>query len=403
MRFAVSSIPLALYVHLPWCVKKCPYCDFNSHELKPDSDLTAYTSALLSDLEEERREYTGDNRTIQSVFFGGGTPSLFHANHIDKILKCAQRLFGFSDNIEVTLEANPGAIDERQFGKLVKAGVNRLSIGVQSFSAEKLKALGRIHNTNDIYSAFRSARSAGFGNINLDVMFGLPEQSQIQAIQDIESAIALSPEHISAYQLTMEPNTLFHKYPPRLPDDDHVWEMQKKVLSTLNEAGYSRYEISAYAQADKQCQHNKNYWMFGDYIGIGAGAHGKQTCTDSIVRRAKTRHPSQYIKQSFESRNKALMPSNIRNLQTNEIEFEFMLNALRLTDGFSTNCYTNRTGRLFTDTEHKIKSLSQQGYLRVSDQRVTPTAKGLAFLNEILQTFLPEEAKDSSVSAEVHH
>ncbi|MGU9957437.1 MAG: radical SAM family heme chaperone HemW [Arenicellales bacterium WSBS_2016_MAG_OTU3] len=399
-----ESIPLALYVHLPWCIKKCPYCDFNSHEQKTDTDFATYTDAVLNDLNwelEQHQSLSQNHRKISSIFFGGGTPSLFPAKQILRILRHAKALFGFSNNIEITLEANPGAIDQARFDQFRAAGVNRLSIGVQSFNNNHLTALGRIHDSSQAQNAFTCAREAGFENINLDLMFGLPEQSIAQAAQDIDKAIELAPEHISAYQLTLEANTLFHKFPPALPDEDTLSDMQQQIVTRLFDNGYARYEVSAYARESKQCVHNKNYWLFGDYIGVGAGAHGKQTRSGCILRRSKSKHPTRYIKQ-WQNNSTIAIETNERILDAGETVFEFMLNALRLSDGFSYACFEQNTGLSITSIDKKITELVKQNFLENKTHRIKTSDNGFLFLNEVLQNFLPDTPTNDTVSARIH-
>ncbi len=319
-----NDIPLSLYVHIPWCVKKCPYCDFNSHEKNEAFDEKVYVKALLADLENEFKHC--QKRTLGSIFFGGGTPSLFSADSIQQIISHAKKLFRFED-IEITLEANPGTFEQEKFTAFKDAGINRLSIGIQSFNESHLKILGRIHDRQQALSAIETAKSAGLNNINLDLMFGLPQQSIQQAIDDIKTACEFEVPHISHYQLTIEENTYFHKHTPVLPESDLIWEMQGLCQAVLAENHYQQYEISAYSKTGRQCLHNLNYWQFGDYIGIGAGAHGKITETSKetgdlkIVRRWKHRQPQQYIKQI--SMNETCSGQQV--LEQQDIVFEFLL------------------------------------------------------------------------------
>ena len=331
--------PLSLYVHLPWCVRKCPYCDFNSHPRRPEDDEVRYLDALLADLGLELKSVAG--RPLHSVFIGGGTPSLFSGGSIRRLLQTVRELAPCSPQIEVTLEANPGTAEVARFAAYREAGVNRLSIGVQSFSARSLELLGRIHGPDEAERAVEMARRAGFDNLNLDLMFGLPKQDLEGAQHDLGVALDLAPGHISYYQLTLEPNTAFHHAPPSLPDEDVVWEMQQAGLNRLSGGGYHRYEVSAYARPGHRCRHNLNYWGFGDYLGIGAGAHGKLSLPDGgIERRWKLRHPLAYAAGAGTPA--ALAGS--RALTRDDAVLEFMMNALRLDQGFTVGQFEARTG-----------------------------------------------------------
>ena len=318
-----AAIPLSLYLHFPWCVAKCPYCDFNSHGLRGAVPEDAYIAALIRDLDFELLQ--PESRPIQSIFMGGGTPSLFSGRAIASVLEAFAKRLSFAPDIEITLEANPGTVDAGYFRDYRTAGVNRLSIGVQSLNDAMLKRLGRIHGHDDAVSAVRIARAAGFDNLNLDLMFALPEQSEAEAAADLREAIALGPEHLSYYQLTLEPNTEFAARPPKLPDDDAAWAMQLAGQALLAEHGYAQYEVSAYAQAGRQSRHNRNYWQFGDYLGIGAGAHGKRTFADRIERRARHKLPKTY--QAAAGQASALQEQ--RDVSAPELPFEFAMNALR--------------------------------------------------------------------------
>ncbi|MDX1796541.1 MAG: radical SAM family heme chaperone HemW, partial [Hydrogenovibrio sp.] len=319
-----QPLPLSLYVHYPWCIQKCPYCDFNSHTLGDDQE-SAYLSAMIRQLEQTLPSVWG--RPIQSIFFGGGTPSLISEAGLDRFLSQVRALLGFQPDIEITLEANPGTVDFEKFAGFRQAGINRLSMGVQSFDDQKLDALGRIHSADEAYLAVEAAKKAGFDNFNLDLMFALPNQTLSEAIKDVETAIALAPPHLSHYQLTLEPNTPFYKNPPVLPEDDAAWEMQVECQRTLSEAGYQHYEVSAYAQINRQCVHNVNYWQFGDYIGLGAGAHGKITDPPQakILRTQMPASPGGYIRMIEEGK-----MGKVIQVSEEEARFEFMLNALRL-------------------------------------------------------------------------
>lgn len=379
--------PLSLYVHLPWCVRKCPYCDFNSHEAREAVPEQAYVDALIADLEQELPAIWG--RPVESVFLGGGTPSLFAPASIDRLLSQLRALLALPATAEVTMEANPGTVDAGRFAEFRAAGVNRLSIGVQSFDDAMLKKLGRIHGAREAAAAAECARAAGFENLNLDLMYGLPGQDVGQALADVATAIALQPTHLSHYQLTLEPNTAFAHAPPALPDDDTSWEMQRHCQARLAAAGYEQYEVSAYARANHRCRHNLNYWLFGDYIGIGAGAHGKISSAQRqrIVRTAKLRHPREYLQ-------KAATPARIaseRTLTRRDAGFEFMLNALRLNDGFPVALFAQHTGLPLTVVEQPLRSAEEKGLIAWDLHHIRPTELGLRFLNDLTALFLPEQ------------
>ncbi len=383
----INTIPLSLYVHIPWCVKKCPYCDFNSHEKNNSFDEEKYVQALLLDLDEEHGRC--QNRTLNSIFFGGGTPSLFSADSIQRIIDHAKKLFNFQD-IEITLEANPGTFEQEKFNAFNNAGVNRLSIGIQSFNESHLKTLGRIHDKQQALTAIDTAKNAGFKNINLDLMFGLPQQTIKQASDDIITACEFDVPHISHYQLTIEENTYFYKHTPVLPESDLIWEMQTQCQNILAENKYHQYEISAYSQAYKNSRHNLNYWSFGDYIGIGAGAHGKITQRDTagllqINRRWKHRQPQQYIKNTLE--NNAL--SGSQKLDQKDIVFEFLLNALRLKNGSDADTFKNTTGLDFEILKQTTKNISPD-LLSINKERIATTDQGFLFLNKVLEDLLEE-------------
>jgi len=375
--------PLSLYVHIPWCVKKCPYCDFNSHEKNQSYDESRYVQALLLDLDNEYKNC--QSRTLNSIFFGGGTPSLFSAESIDKIINHARKLFKFED-IEVTLEANPGTFEQEKFNDFYQAGINRLSIGIQSFNQEHLQSLGRIHDSTQAKNAVETAKQAGFKNINLDLMFGLPQQSIQQSIDDITTACDFNVPHISHYQLTIEQNTFFYKHTPVLPETDMIWEMQTQCQNLLADRQYQQYEISAYSQAGKQCLHNLNYWQFGDYIGIGAGAHGKLSTIDiktdsiKIVRNWKHRQPQQYMEQALLNNTN----SGQQVLQQQDIVFEFLLNALRLKNGCDLKAFTEHTTLDIALLKHTIKNIDPE-LLQLDEHRIKTTDRGYLFLNSILE------------------
>lgn len=373
--------PLALYVHLPWCVSKCPYCDFNSHPLHGALPADAYGDAVLRDLENMP---DAGGRPLSSVFFGGGTPSLFPADTIQRILQAAVDRFGAEPDMEVTLEANPGSSDADRFRAYRRMGVNRLSIGAQSFDDRQLETLGRAHRAGDIPVAVDRARRAGFDNLNLDIMHGLPGQDTAAAMKDLQSAVGLSPEHLSWYQLTLEPGTVFYAQPPELPHEDECWQMTQQGLAFLADAGYGRYEVSAFAKPERRCLHNLNYWQYGDYLGAGAGAHGKITGHDGgVYRWSLTRSPALYMAGGQVSPQGPLDPAEIR--------FEFMLNALRLCQGFTEQLFADRTGQTPDTVLPLLRSARARGLMshRLSESRWAPTDRGMSFLGDIQALFLP--------------
>lgn len=375
--------PLALYVHIPWCVRKCPYCDFNSHAAGPTLPEAEYVDALLADLDNDLVHVHG--RPLTSIFFGGGTPSLFSAEALGRLLDGVARRLSFAPDIEITLEANPGTFEQAKFVAYRGLGINRLSIGIQSFQDAKLKALGRIHGREEAIRAADRARAAGFDNFNLDLMHGLPEQSVADALGDLEQAIALAPTHLSWYQLTMEPNTVFWSQPPELPEDDTLWDIQEAGQARLAAAGYQQYETSAYAQPGRQARHNLNYWGFGDFLGIGAGAHAKLSAPDgTLLRTWKTRLPKDYLDpdKAFQAGAKALAPA--------DLPFDFMMNALRLVDGVPAAWYPQRTGQSLDSLAPALTAARRAGLLAEDEERLRPTARGQLFLNDLLQSFLPD-------------
>ena len=378
--------PLSLYIHIPWCVRKCPYCDFNSHEARGPAPEQDYIAALTADLEAALPLIWG--RRIYTVFFGGGTPSVFSAAGIEQILAAVRARLPLSVEAEITLEANPGTFEAEKFRAFRAAGVNRLSIGIQSFNPAHLKALGRIHNDDEARRAIDIARD-NFDNFNLDLMYGLPEQGVEEARADIEAALAVAPPHLSVYHLTLEPNTYFHRYPPALPDDDVTAEMQKNAEDSLAAAGYRHYETSAFAQPGKQSRHNMNYWTFGDYLGIGAGAHSKISFPGRVLRQARFKQPKQYM-ESVASGN-AVQES--REVGTDEAGFEFMMNALRLNGGFPLLLFEERAGVPLTSVLKELALAEGKGLITRDHQRVEPTALGRRFLNDLLQIFLREQAQ----------
>ena len=381
--------PLSLYVHMPWCVKKCPYCDFNSHGLRSEPPPYAgYIDHLLADLDADRADFAMalEGRPVISVFFGGGTPSLFSPELIARLLEGVRERLSLAEHAEVSLETNPGTVEHGRFDGYLAAGVNRISFGVQSFDDDKLKRLGRIHSAAEAEAAVKSAQDAGYANINLDLMYALPRQNLDGALADVERAIALRPTHLSHYQLTLEPNTAFAANPPPLPDDDHAWAMQEACQARLAEAGYGQYEISAYAQPGRRCVHNLNYWQFGDYLGIGAGAHGKlsDAASGQIHRRWKTRGPRAYLEA-------AGGPGRIGGdnvVAVNELPFEYMLNALRLVDGVPMAAFAERTGLPPERIAAALAAARQRGWLHDDPQRLHTTALGQRFLNDVIGVFL---------------
>ncbi|MDE2196629.1 MAG: radical SAM family heme chaperone HemW [Gammaproteobacteria bacterium] len=382
----LTTPPLSLYVHLPWCVRKCPYCDFNSHALRDKLPEAEYVAALIRDLEQDLPRVA--DRQIETVFFGGGTPSLFSAESIARILTAVHQRLPFAADAEVTLEANPGTVEHGRFAEYRKAGVTRLSIGVQSFHPPHLKVLGRIHTSDEALCAAAEAHAADIANFNLDLMYGLPEQNVEQACADLERALALKPAHLSYYQLTLEPNTLFYAQPPSLPDDDKTWDIQQAGQALLHARGFEQYEISAYARAGRQCRHNLNYWRFGDYLGIGAGAHAKLTeaATDRIIRLWKVKHPATYLRA-------AGTPAGIGGLMEivgSDRCFEFMLNQLRLSLGFSAAEFEASTGLPFSSVRATLEQASSAGLLQMTDGRWRPTPRGHTYLNELQSRFLPD-------------
>lgn len=374
--------PLAAYVHIPWCVRKCPYCDFNSHAAGASLPENAYVASLLADLECDLEQVQG--RRLTSIFFGGGTPSLFSAPALGNILEGLERRVGFTEDIEITLEANPGTFEQAKFRDYRSLGINRLSIGVQSFQAAKLKALGRIHDGDEAVRAADMARAAGFDNFNLDLMHGLPDQGLDDALSDLRTAISQQPSHLSWYQLTVEPNTEFWNKPPQLPEDETLWDIQEAGQALLAEHGYGQYETSAYAQPGRQARHNLNYWTFGDFLGIGAGAHGKWTQPDGQVRRHwKTRLPKDYLDPGKRFRaGEKLLPAE-------DLPFEFLMNVLRLTDGVPAVLFTQRTGLPLQRLDAARREAEARGLLLADPQRLVATPKGQLFLNDLLQLFLP--------------
>ena len=385
---SLGQPPLSLYVHLPWCVRKCPYCDFNSHAVPlrgiPED---AYVAALLDDLEFAARDLPG--RPLQSVFFGGGTPSLFSADSVGRVLEQAVARLGAAACLEVTLEANPGTVERGRFTAYREAGVTRVSLGAQSFDDRQLAALGRIHARDETLAAVAELRDAGIDNFNLDLMYALPEQTVDGALADLEQAIALGPAHLSHYQLTLEPGTAFERRPPPLPDDDAAWAMQVAAQARLVAAGYRQYEVSAYARDGRECRHNLNYWRFGDYLGIGAGAHGKLTdpARGRISRTARVRQPGRYLAAAAPEER----IEESREVAPADLAFEFCLNALRLNDGFDVGLFEARTGLHWSAVSAAVATAEARGLLACGpDRHWAPTELGRRFLNDLQAMFLPD-------------
>lgn len=379
----IALPPLSLYIHVPWCVRKCPYCDFNSHEAAASLPEAEYVQALLADMQQDLGLAQG--RAISSVFVGGGTPSMFSAAAYERLFSGLRQQLRFADDVEITLEANPGTVEQEKFRGYRKAGINRLSIGVQSFDPEKLKALGRIHGRDEALKAAEAARGAGFTNFNIDLMHGLPGQSVEEAVADVQQAIALQPTHLSWYQLTIEPNTVFYRDTPVLPEDDTLWSIQEAGQALLAAKGYEQYEVSAYAQAGRECRHNRNYWEFGDYLAIGAGAHGKITRADGVFRYSKTRLPRDYLA----AREQGRYTASSGLIAAEDLVFEFMLNALRLREGVAADVFEKRTGLPLAGIADVLKDLRQRELLVADASRLQCTPAGFNYLNQVLKAFLP--------------
>ena len=376
--------PLALYVHIPWCIRKCPYCDFNSHTAIAELPEQAYVTALLADLDLDLAHV--HDRQLESIFFGGGTPSLFSAQALKNLLDGIAQRIPFSPTIEITLEANPGTFEQEKFAAYRALGINRLSIGIQSFADSKLQALGRVHSGAEAIKAVTMARQAGFSNFNLDLMHGLPDQSPAEALADLQTAIDLAPSHLSWYQLTMEPNTVFWSKPPLLPEDDVLWDIQEAGQALLAEQGFIQYEVSAYARDGHVSLHNMNYWSFGDFIGIGAGAHGKVSDPQGRIQRTwKTRQPTDYL-----SPDKAFLAGS-STLPAADLPFEFLMNALRLTDGVALKLFSQRTGLPVASLQTGLQQARQRGLLSADPERLAPSAQGQLFLNDLLHIFLESD------------
>lgn len=380
--------PLALYIHFPWCEKKCPYCDFNSHQIKDGVggksgfDEKRYIKALIADLETELPNIWG--RQVHSIFIGGGTPSLLSPEGMDELLSAIRARINLEPDAEITMEANPGSIEAEKFAAFAKCGINRVSIGVQSFQDEQLKALGRIHNGEEAKRAIRIAMDH-FKSVNLDLMYGLPNQSLEAAKADVQTALSFNTPHLSFYNLTLEPNTYFASFPPKLPSEDEVDAIFEQNLDLLTKAGYQRYEVSAYAKKDQECKHNLNYWRFGDYIGIGAGAHGKISFPNKITRQVRERHPEAYM-EAMEKKGSALIES--REIDAKDLPFEFMLNALRLSEGVDTSTFSERTGLPLSTISKALAQATQKGLLDENPSKLKASDQGLRYLNNLQELFL---------------
>jgi len=380
------SPPLSLYVHMPWCVRKCPYCDFNSHGVRGTPEYATYVDTLLADMDADLRDFEAAiaGRRIETVFFGGGTPSLFTPELIGRFLDGARQRLPFVANAEVTLETNPGTVEHGRFDGYLDAGVNRISFGVQSFDNDKLHRLGRIHSAHEAADAVRQAQDAGIDNINIDLMYALPEQDLAGALDDVDKAMALKPTHISHYQLTLEPNTAFAANPPPLPDDDAAWAIQEACQDRLAAGGYGQYEVSAYAQPGRRCAHNLNYWRFGDYLGIGAGAHGKVSGTEGVRRRWKSRLPAAYLSA-------AGGPARIGGdsvVAGDDLPFEYMLNALRLIDGVPSTDFAERTGLPLETIATRLAECRRRGWIDSDPAALRTTSLGQRFLNDVIEAFM---------------
>ena len=379
--------PLSLYVHLPWCIKKCPYCDFNSHEWRGPQDARsvqdAYIDALLADLEASLPLIWG--RSVHTIFFGGGTPSLFAPEAIDRLVGGLRARLRLTADVEITLEANPGTFEKDRFKAFRQAGITRLSIGVQSFNDAHLKALGRVHDRAQALAAVNEAAQV-FDTFNLDLMYALPGQTLAQLSEDVAAALSFAPPHLSIYHLTIEPNTLFAKHPPALPEDDEAYAMMDRITERTAAAGLGRYEVSAYARPGHACAHNLNYWQFGDYLGIGAGAHSKLSFAHRIVRQVRYREPQRYVQQAIQGE----PVSQSEEVAREALPFEFMLNALRLKEGFALSDYMERTGLALTSIQRGLKEAEQKGLIGRDWTRVWPTERGFDFLSDLQALFLPQ-------------
>ena len=376
--------PLSLYIHIPWCVRKCPYCDFNSHEVRGAFPEREYVAALIRDLELALPLIWG--RKVYTVFFGGGTPSLLSGESIEQILRNVRMLLPLALDAEITLEANPGTVEAARFAAYKEAGVNRLSMGIQSFNDAHLQALGRIHSAAEARRAIEIAQRH-FDNLNLDLMYALPDQTLDGALQDVQTALSFAPQHLSCYHLTLEPNTLFHRNPPSLPDDDKSSEMQQRIEEILAANGYQHYETSAFAQPGRRARHNLNYWKFGDYLGIGAGAHSKLSFPGKVLRQMRYKQPQAYLQQV--ARDAPLQTEH--EVSRDELAFEFMMNALRLNEGFDSVLFNERTSLSLLSIQRELAEAERRGLLFRDHQRIAPTQLGQRFLNDLLEIFLKEK------------
>ena len=390
MLHLTAPPPLSLYIHYPWCVRKCPYCDFNSHQVSGEIPEDDYIAALLRDIEQHLPAVWG--RQVSSIFFGGGTPSLISPEGLDDLLSQLRSLLPLTAECEITLEANPGTVEQGRFNAFRQAGVNRLSIGVQSFDDDALQKLGRIHSGREAIAAAEAAHAAGFDNFNLDLMFGLSGQDAAAAEADLRQAVALAPSHLSWYQLTIEPNTAFAHAPPVLPEEEALWAIQSAGQTLLAEACYGQYEVSAYAREGQRCRHNLNYWRFGDYLGIGPGAHGKIThCAEGRIERIwKKRHPREWL-AAHGAANSTAMIAGQSDISRADLVLEFMMNALRLVDGFETALFSANTGLPLSAAQAPLQRAEELGLIDWNAERIVPTARGRDYLNTLLGLFLPEE------------
>ncbi|MEE9303869.1 MAG: radical SAM family heme chaperone HemW [Thiotrichaceae bacterium] len=381
----MTPVPLSLYIHFPWCLHKCPYCDFNSHKAPEILPEDRYIQALLRDVEQELPAIWG--RPLHTVFIGGGTPSLISAEGMHTLMRGLNRLLPMRPNMEITLEANPGTFEQQRFDAYRQAGITRLSIGIQSYDGKQLQKLERVHDAKEAHRAAKIAKQAGFDNFNLDLMFGLPEQTMEQALDDLQLAIEHQPAHLSWYQLTLEPNTLFHHQPPNLPDSDLIADIQDRGIELLQDRNYQQYEVSAYAQPGKECMHNRNYWEFGDYMGIGAGAHGKITTGERIVRTMKPKHPEAYMHSCLEGASAAVLATN-HELSSKDKCFEFMLNGLRLKNGIRKELFSQRAFLSLDYLGIGVDKAKSKGLLVETEDSFKLTPHGWSFLNEVVEYFL---------------
>jgi len=394
VRHFTEYPPLTLYIHFPWCVKKCPYCDFNSHAVRDEIPEAQYIDALITDLEQHAPDIW--SRSVESVFIGGGTPSLMSSDALDRLLGKVRALTKLEPRAEITLEANPGTFEALRFKEYRESGINRLSIGVQSFNDKHLKALGRIHGAAEAISACETAKVAGFDNFNIDLMHGLPDQTTADAVADVQQALDLLPTHLSYYQLTLEPNTFFAANPPKLPDEQMLADIQEAGKTLIANAGLEQYEVSAYAKPRHRCQHNLNYWLFGDYLGIGAGAHSKLSfpAHNTIIRHSKARHPADYIKSSGSTDRirgeNAVSPVDAR--------LEFMMNALRLNAGFSVQEFEGRTGESIASVRRILEKAEKDGLIERTLQQIKTTELGANYLDTVLQLFMDKDQGDENKS-----